>query len=145
MICSYETREVTGAGDGLAHNSEVAGSNPVPATKESGPDQAKRPSASAGGRFVLGTLGTKRADVGAPRRRVFGLLSACDRWVRFPCGRRIVALQRSARLRSSSTWAANNLDENAAGDVAPWCGTPRSSNVVGLGSTRQCGYARTVV
>ena len=45
MTCSYETREVTGAGDWLAHNPEVAGSNPVPATKESGPDQVKRPSA----------------------------------------------------------------------------------------------------
>ena len=33
MTCSYETREVTGAGDWLAHNPEVAGSNPVPATK----------------------------------------------------------------------------------------------------------------
>jgi hypothetical protein len=33
---------VAGAGDWLAHNPEVAGSNPVPATKESGPDQAKR-------------------------------------------------------------------------------------------------------
>ena len=37
----------------IAHNPEVAGSNPVPATKESGSDQAKRPSALAGGRFVL--------------------------------------------------------------------------------------------
>ena len=34
MTCSYETREVTGAGDWLAHNPEVAGSNPVPTTRE---------------------------------------------------------------------------------------------------------------
>ena len=37
MTCSYETREVTGAGDWLAHNPEVAGSNPVPATSGNGP------------------------------------------------------------------------------------------------------------
>jgi hypothetical protein len=37
MTCSYETREVTGAGDRLAHNPEVAGSNPVPATSGNGP------------------------------------------------------------------------------------------------------------
>ena len=53
MTCSYETTEVTGDGDWLAHNPEVAGSNPVPATKEGGPDQAKRPPAQAGGRLVL--------------------------------------------------------------------------------------------
>jgi hypothetical protein len=42
-ICAVETREATRDGDRLAHNPEVAGSNPVPATEESGPDQAKRP------------------------------------------------------------------------------------------------------
>ena len=38
MTCSYETREVTGAGDWLAHNPEVAGSNPVPATSGMTPE-----------------------------------------------------------------------------------------------------------
>jgi hypothetical protein len=36
-----------------AHNPEVAGSNPVPATRENGRDQAKRSPASAGGRFLF--------------------------------------------------------------------------------------------
>jgi len=40
--CAFETLVELRNGDGLAHNPEVAGSNPVPATKESGPDQAKR-------------------------------------------------------------------------------------------------------
>jgi hypothetical protein len=31
-ICAVETREATRDGDRLAHNPEVAGSNPVPAT-----------------------------------------------------------------------------------------------------------------
>src|SRR3954469_9246819 len=53
LTCSYETECIGGAGDWLAHNPEVAGSNPVPATKESGLDQAKRPPASAGGRLAL--------------------------------------------------------------------------------------------
>jgi hypothetical protein len=53
MTCSYETERIAEDRDRLAHNPEVAGSNPVPATKESGPDQAERPPASAGGRFVL--------------------------------------------------------------------------------------------
>jgi hypothetical protein len=53
VTCAVETHEATRDGDRLAHNPEVAGSNPVPATKESGPDQAKRQPASAGGRFVL--------------------------------------------------------------------------------------------
>jgi hypothetical protein len=43
--CAFETREATGDGDRLAHNPEVAGSNPVPATNESGLDQARRPPA----------------------------------------------------------------------------------------------------
>jgi hypothetical protein len=41
VTCAFETREAAGDGDRLAHNPEVAGSNPVPATKN-GPDQAKR-------------------------------------------------------------------------------------------------------
>jgi len=32
VACRFETREATGDGDRLAHNPEVAGSNPVPAT-----------------------------------------------------------------------------------------------------------------
>src|ERR1700682_2193314 len=59
LTCRSETREATGDGDRLAHDPEVAGSNPVPATKEGGPDQARRPLASVGGRLILGTLGTK--------------------------------------------------------------------------------------
>ena len=35
--CAFETREATGDGDRLAHNPEVAGSNPVPATSGNGP------------------------------------------------------------------------------------------------------------
>jgi hypothetical protein len=53
VACMFETRETTQDWDRLAHNPEVAGSNPVPATRESGPDQVKRPSASAGGRCGL--------------------------------------------------------------------------------------------
>ena len=34
MTCAFETREATGYADRLAHNPEVAGSNPVPATKK---------------------------------------------------------------------------------------------------------------
>ena len=37
MTCSYETREVTGAGDWLAHNPEKAASNPVPLSGMRGP------------------------------------------------------------------------------------------------------------
>ena len=37
VTCEFETREATGDGDRLAHNPEVAGSNPVPATSENGP------------------------------------------------------------------------------------------------------------
>jgi hypothetical protein len=33
VTCAVETREATGDGDRLAHNPEVAGSNPVPATR----------------------------------------------------------------------------------------------------------------
>jgi hypothetical protein len=53
LTCSYETECIGGDGNWLAHNPEVAGSNPVPATKESGPDQAERPPVSTGGRFIL--------------------------------------------------------------------------------------------
>jgi hypothetical protein len=53
VACMFETWASIQHRHRLAHNPEVAGSNPVPATKESGPDQAKRPSASAGGRVVL--------------------------------------------------------------------------------------------
>jgi hypothetical protein len=42
VTCRFETREATQDKDRLAHNPEVAGSNPVPATTEIGPDQAKR-------------------------------------------------------------------------------------------------------
>ena len=57
MTCSDETERIAEDRDRL-DIPEVAGSNPVspttvPATKESGSDQAKRPSALAGGRFVL--------------------------------------------------------------------------------------------
>jgi hypothetical protein len=41
VSCAFETECVGGEGDWLARNPEVAGSNPVPATK-SGSDQAKR-------------------------------------------------------------------------------------------------------
>jgi hypothetical protein len=34
LTCSYETERIGEDRDGLAHNPEVAGSNPVPATKE---------------------------------------------------------------------------------------------------------------
>jgi hypothetical protein len=34
VTCRSETREATGDGDRLAHNPEVAGSNPAPATKK---------------------------------------------------------------------------------------------------------------
>jgi hypothetical protein len=53
VTCTFETREATGDGDRLAHNPEVAGSNPVPATKKVALTKAKRPPASASGRFVL--------------------------------------------------------------------------------------------
>jgi hypothetical protein len=47
LTCSYETDRTGGDRDRLAHNPEVAGSNPVPATvpatKESGPDRVKPP------------------------------------------------------------------------------------------------------
>ena len=33
VTCRFETREATRDGDRLAHNPEVAGSNPVPATR----------------------------------------------------------------------------------------------------------------
>jgi hypothetical protein len=33
MTCSYETARIAEDGDRLAHDPEVAGSNPVPATK----------------------------------------------------------------------------------------------------------------
>jgi len=53
MSCAFETEWVGGDGDWLAHNPEVAGSNPVPATKETGPEQGKRLPAHVGGRFGL--------------------------------------------------------------------------------------------
>jgi hypothetical protein len=37
VTCTFETREATGDGDRLAHNPEVAGSNPVPATNGNDP------------------------------------------------------------------------------------------------------------
>jgi hypothetical protein len=37
MTCSYETERITEDRDRLAHNPEVAGSNPVPATSGNGP------------------------------------------------------------------------------------------------------------
>ena len=37
MTCSYETERIAEGRDWLAHNPEVAGSNPVPATSGNGP------------------------------------------------------------------------------------------------------------
>ena len=42
VTCTFETREATGDGDRLAHNPEVAGSNPVPATSGNGPRRRLR-------------------------------------------------------------------------------------------------------
>ena len=42
VSCAFETREVTWDGDRLAHNPEVAGSNPVPATSGNGPRRRLR-------------------------------------------------------------------------------------------------------
>jgi hypothetical protein len=67
--CGFETLRTVGHSWCVAHNPEVAGSNPVPATKESGPDQAKRPPASAGGRFVLRTLVNERRSLLSVRTR----------------------------------------------------------------------------
>ena len=53
VSCAFETEWVGGDGDWLAYNPEVAGSNPVPATKETGPEQGKRLPAHVGGRFGL--------------------------------------------------------------------------------------------
>ena len=108
MTCSYETREVTGAGDWLAHNPEVAGSNPVPATKESGPDQAKRPPASAGG-HLFGERCERNGGRGCSPVAGFAAPSACDRWLltEWP--------PRGFTLQSPSSEVATRLFADAAG------------------------------
>ncbi len=42
MTCSYETERIAEDRDRLAHNPEVAGSNPVPATSGNGPRRLLR-------------------------------------------------------------------------------------------------------
>jgi len=42
VTCEFGTREATGDRDRLAHNPEVAGSNPVPATSGNGPRRLLR-------------------------------------------------------------------------------------------------------
>jgi hypothetical protein len=42
VTCTFEPREATRDGDRLAHNPEVAGSNPVPATSGNGPRRSLR-------------------------------------------------------------------------------------------------------
>ena len=42
MTCSYETERIAEDRDRLAHNPEVAGSNPVPATSGNGPRRRLR-------------------------------------------------------------------------------------------------------
>jgi len=66
MTCSYETREVTGAGDWLANNPEVAGSNPVPATSPR--YQVNRPPENSPGAVScpMGADVVKACDVNLP-------------------------------------------------------------------------------
>ena len=55
VTCAFETECVGGDGDWLARNPEVAGSNPVPATKKAASDQAKR-WILADSRFLFGNV-----------------------------------------------------------------------------------------
>src|SRR3954447_12791463 len=81
MTCSYETREVTGASDWLAHNPEVAGSNPVPATKGNGPRVE-----ISGGRF-RGLSGPVSGMVGEPTPPKAPAPRSAPRWHRHRGGR----------------------------------------------------------
>ncbi len=70
MTWTYETERSGGDGDRLAHNPEVAGSNPVPATK------SKRPSEMGG--FTRSLQHSRFERLRRPcrfRRIVFGLVT----------------------------------------------------------------------
>src|ERR1700677_4888298 len=57
LTCSYETERIGRDGDRLAHNPEVAGSNPVPATSRNGPRRSLRGPFSCLLATCLATLG----------------------------------------------------------------------------------------
>jgi hypothetical protein len=58
LTCSYETDRTGGDRDRLAHNPEVAGSNPVPATRQNGPRRTLRGPFSCRLGTLLGTFAT---------------------------------------------------------------------------------------
>jgi hypothetical protein len=111
MTCSYETERIAEGRDRLAHDPEVAGSNPVPATKESGPEQAKRPASASWRSFRFVNVVNERCSpsvVHTPSINGDGPMIAGSRPLgsKYRCGsRRDVGYQRfSTSALTSAAW-----------------------------------------
>ena len=124
MTCWYETGRISGDCDRFAHNPEVAGSNPVSATKEGALTRPNgRRHQLAAGSFCERC---ERAAVGVGRSyAVNNGDGRCYRWVRLPQGAHSAALWRLERRTSRRPEGGpkGSSPRRSVRLSTPWCST----------------------